>query len=176
MEKILNNFSLPENHSILKINDINQFNLQDINEKDYKNNLKLEITLTTEEQVDILNNIGILDFEHLHISLICSNLMFKKIDLKFLINKSIMKNIKVKDTQIEFNFYLVKKTNEAIIKNNVKIIEAIEYSSNDIELKSMVHEILYHANTILKNYRKYLNQIDLLQTKMETVNNFVKKL
>lgn len=169
-----NNIELPKNHMIFKINNIDELDIQGINEKSEM--IKVIINLFNIDQIKSFNSSKILEQNNIHISLICSNQIFKMLNLNSILNNSIMKNITVDNFQTTINFYLQKSIDENIFINNMKITETIRYNSGDFEIKSKIHEVLYHANTILKTYKKQNDQVGSLKNKIDRLNNYSKKL
>ena len=60
---------------------------------------------------------------------------------------------------IVLEVYTVKEMTEFIYQNNMKVLEHLNYISNDIQIHSKNHEILYQANYILKELHKSDNKV-----------------
>ena len=157
-----NNLELSNNYSILKINDLKE--IDNVLDELELANTKVILSLFNIEQLNYFNNSNTLNKNNIHLALVCSKQIFQMLNMSNILNSSIMKNISIDDLEITVNFYTFKQINENIINNNIKIAETINYANNDLEIKSKIHEVLYHANTILKNYRKKNVQLDKIKT------------
>src|SRR5699024_4767876 len=154
------NMELMKNHYIYEINDIKD--TKDIEKKiaemPSKNN-KVIVNIFNIEQLNHFNSTNFFEQKNVHFFLFCSKQIFQRLDLNDILNKSILKNITLEGSQITLNYYPCQNIDLNILNNNIKVAETINFNNSDFEIKSKIHEVLYHANTILKNFKKQDNQV-----------------
>src|SRR5699024_10034750 len=108
-----------------------------------------------------------------HIRLSFTKQNYLMLNTSDIMKKSIIKSISVFDMIIVLELFTTNEVSDFIFQNNIKVIERLNYLSNDIQIHSKNHEILYQANLILKELQKSDNKIRNVRQRIEKLNDFM---
>ena len=169
----IDKLEIGKNHEIITINDLESFNLNDLNERNYNHNIKVDIHLENLNSLGLLHQSKLLDMNNLHIRLSFTKQNYLMLNTSDIMKKSIIKSISVFDMIIVLELFTTNEVSDFIFQNNIKVIERLNYLSNDIQIHSKNHEILYQANLILKELQKSDNKIRNVRQRIEKLNDFM---
>lgn len=167
----LNNLEIGKNFQTININDLKAIDKSNINDRNQK--LKIDIHLTNLAMLEEFENSDLLSVPNIHIRLSFTKQIFLILNSTDVLKKAIIKSVSVDDTIITLELYTVNKVSQFIYQNNIKVLERLNYISNDIQIHSKNHEILYHANLILKELYKSDNKMKDIKNRINKLNEYM---
>lgn len=167
------NIQTNNNINILKV-----LNLKELDFKSFMSNntsVKLHIEINNLDHLNQFYDTDILNVPNIHIAIEFTKQIFLILNISDIINKSLIKSIDRNEMRITIKLFTVSNPIDSIKRNNIKIIERLNYIEEKVSLYNRNHEILYHANQILKSYGKSENEFRLIKKKISEINNLVSK-
>lgn len=162
-----------KNFEIINVNDINSFEMNDLKMEKRKQNLKLDIHLMNLEMLKQFENVKLLDVKNLHMRISFTKQIYLLLNSADILNNCIIKSVSIIDMIIVLEVYTVKEMTEFIYQNNMKVLEHLNYISNDIQIHSKNHEILYQANYILKELHKSDNKVKNIKGRIDKLSEYM---
>lgn len=160
------------------VNMLKVLNLKELDSKDFISNntsVKLHIEINNLDQLNQFYGTDIINVPNIHISLEFTKQVFLTLNISDIINKSMLKSIDRNEMRITIKLFTVSDPIDSVKRNNIRIIDRLNYIEEKVSLYNKNHEILYHANQILKSYGKSENEFRLIKKKVSEINNLVSK-
>ena len=169
----INKLEIGNNYVVFNVNDFNSFDFDDLNRDNRDRNLKIEIHLESLNMLDQFNNSDILDKNDLHVRLKFTKQNYLLLNTTEIMKKCIIKSVSVNDMIIVLEIFVTDNVKGFVLNNNIKVLERLNYISNDIHLLSKNHEILYQANLILKELHKSDNKVKNAKSRIDKLSEYL---
>lgn len=169
----INKLEIGKNFDIFNINDLNSLDINQLIIRNSAQNLKLDIHLMNLEMLKQFENVKLLDVKDLHMRISFTKQIYLLLNSADILNNCIIKSVSIMDMIIVLEVYTVKEMTEFIYQNNMKVLEHLNYISNDIQIHSKNHEILYQANYILKELHKSDNKVKNIKGRIDKLSEYM---
>lgn len=169
----INKLEIGKNFDIFNINDLNSLDINHLNIRNSAQNLKLDIHLMNLEMLKQFENVKLLDVKDLHMRISFTKQIYLLLNSADILNNCIIKSVSIMDMIIVLEVYTVKEMTEFIYQNNMKVLEHLNYISNDIQIHTKNHEILYQANYILKELHKSDNKVKNIKGRIDKLSEYM---
>lgn len=169
------NIEISRNTQFITIKDFDKFGKDYLKQNYINNDTKYIFKITTLEQLEKFHKMELLNFNSQHISIECSKQIFLMLNTSKIIHQSIVKTVDIRNLNIILNLYIAEVTSESILNNNIKLFNRIEFLTEDIKVHSKNYEILYQANSILKEFNKTDKKYQDVKNRVNKLNDLVNK-
>ncbi|WP_166626553.1 hypothetical protein [Jeotgalicoccus sp. S0W5] len=169
----INRLEIGKNFDIFNINDLNSLDVNHLDIRNRDQNLKLEIHLMNLEMLKQFENVKLLNVKDLHMRISFTKQIYLLLNSVDMLNNCIIKSVSIIDMIIVLEVFTVKEMTEFIYQNNMKVLEHLNYISNDIQIHSKNHEILYQANYILKELHKSDNKVKNIKGRIDELSEYM---
>lgn len=169
----INKLEIGKNFDIFNINDLNSLDINHLDIRNSNQSLKLDIHLMNLEMLKQFENVKLLDVKDLHMRISFTKQIYLLLNSADILNNCIIKSVSIIDMIIVLEVYTVKEMTEFIYQNNMKVLEHLNYISNDIQIHSKNHEILYQANYILKELNKSDNKVKNIKGRIDKLSEYM---
>ena len=169
----INRLEIGKNFDIFNINDLNSLDVNHLDIRNRDQNLKLEIHLMNLEMLKQFENVKLLNVKDLHMRISFTKQIYLLLNSVDMLNNCIIKSVSIIDMIIVLEVFTVKEMTEFIYQNNMKVLEHLNYISNDIQIHSKNHEILYQANYILKELHKSDNKVKNIKGRIDKLSEYM---
>lgn len=169
----LSKLEIGKNYEVINVYDLNDLNINSLNSDHRLLNLKLETHIESLEMLEQFKTSKILETANLHIKLSFTKQIFLLLNTAEILKNCIIKSVNVVDAIIVLEIFIVSEVTNFIYKNNIKILDRLNYITNDIQIHSKNHEILYQANFILKELQKSDNTIKNIKSRIDKLSEYI---
>src|SRR5699024_7537478 len=169
------NIEISKNAQFITIKDFEKFEKDYLKQNYTNNDTKYIFKITTLENLEKFHKMELLNFNSRHVSIECSKQIYLMLNTSKLINQSIVKSVDIRNMNIILNLYVVEEISESILENNTKMLKRIEFLTEDLKVHSKNYEILYQANSILKEFNKTDKKYKNVKTRINKLNDLVNK-
>lgn len=169
------NIETSKNVQTITIKDFDEFEKDYLKQNYTNNDAKYIFKITTLEKLEKFHKMELLSCNGQHVSIECSKQIFLMLNTSKFFNQSIVKSVDIRGLNIIINLYVTKVISESILKNNIKVLKKIEFLTGDLKIHSKNYEILYQANSILKEFNKTDKKYKDVKTRINKLNDLINK-
>lgn len=148
------NIELTSNFQVIYLENFDLQSLSNLYQLNNLNNIKIIVKIKSINKLSEFIESNILNLVNVHVSLEMTRNIYLLMNTDAFLERCILKSLKLEEKVIRLDFFLSDQVPEMLIKNNIKILERVNYMTDDVKIHSKNFEILYQAKTLLNEVKK----------------------
>lgn len=148
------NIELTSNFQVIYLENFDLQSLSNLYQLNNLNNIKIIVKIKSINKLSEFIESNILNLVNVHVSLEMTRNIYLLMNTHAFLERCILKSLKLEEKVIRLDFFLSDQVPEMLIKNNIKILERVNYMTDDVKIHSKNFEILYQAKTLLNEVKK----------------------